>query len=137
MNASQVALLSKIEELERRCPGSRIHRNVLDDLARGPIYEFRADIPTWSGRKQTVRIGLLELGQTFEEWLDAEILRHPGLEDDACYDARYNVICPVHGKVQIGKSHYDYQMSRPDDPWVCTICSAVSEFDDDSYEHDE
>jgi hypothetical protein len=81
---------------------------------------------------ETVRIGLLDLGLTFEEWIDAEIPRHrePGSEDDA----RYNVICPVHGEVQIGKASYDVQMSRPDDPWRCSVCGRRAEFDDDSYE---
>ena len=52
----------------------------------------------------------------------------------ADYDALYNVICPQHGKVQIGQDGYDEQMGRPDDPWACPICSEDCDFDDASYE---
>lgn len=132
MESSQQPLLAKIEELERRCPGTHIYRKVLDELLVGPVLRFEVIVPMWSGGTQVVTINLASLNQTFEEWIDTEISRWPEPNDED--DAMYNVLCPVHGKVQLGKRYYDIQMSRPDERWVCPQCGAVSEFDDDSYE---
>lgn len=44
------------------------------------------------------------------------------------------VFCPIHGRVYLTRPQYDAQITKPDNRWVCTICGAVSEWDDDTYD---
>jgi hypothetical protein len=127
------SILAKIVELEHRCPGTHIHRNNLEALASNdPLVcgSFRLDTPATSGRIATFRVDLAEMNETMDQWLDNEIPRHT----PTTYDNRYNVICPKHGRVQIGQSLYRHQMALADKPWICPLCGAVSEFDDETYE---
>lgn len=44
------------------------------------------------------------------------------------------VICPVHGQQFLTHDGYVRQMSFPDSKWICPVCGATSEWDDDNYE---
>jgi len=54
-------------------------------------------------------------------------------EGDEMDDA-YNISCPTHGQVEIGKRAYDYQMKINSNEWACPKCGAIAEFDDDTLE---
>lgn len=44
------------------------------------------------------------------------------------------VECPVHGQVFLTEGGYQRQMDFPDSSWICPICGAKSEWDDNNYE---
>ena len=44
------------------------------------------------------------------------------------------VICPVHGQQFLTDAGYRRQMDFTDSKWICPICGANSEWDDDNYE---
>ena len=49
-------------------------------------------------------------------------------------ESPWAVICPRHGKQFLTRQQYDHQMGAPDVRWLCPVCGAVSEWDDDNYE---
>lgn len=44
------------------------------------------------------------------------------------------IICPVHRHVNLCRSDYLTQLSRPDSFWKCPICGSTSDWDDDNYD---
>ena len=44
------------------------------------------------------------------------------------------VECPTHGQVFMTEVGYERQMDCPDAGWICPICGAKAEWDDNNYD---
>lgn len=130
MNENETGLLNKIEALEKRCPGTTFHRDNLEALARGEQGKFHFETIMTGGGFGEFVVDLSEMGITMGQWLDDELARFPA----TTMDDWYFVICPTHGKVQIGLAGYDAQMAFPNSRWVCPRCGAIAKFDEDTFE---
>lgn len=49
-------------------------------------------------------------------------------------ETAWAVICPRHGQQFLTEAGYRRQMDLPDAKWICPVCGATSEWDDDNYE---
>lgn len=115
---------SLITELEQRCPGCRF--TVEAEPPKVCIVEY--------GRRFTADLN--KLGETAEEWLRAEIERHPVSDILPLQpDEKYRVICSWCGPVVLGYGKYRDQLTKPNISWFCPICGGLAKFDSETYEN--
>jgi predicted RNA-binding Zn-ribbon protein involved in translation (DUF1610 family) len=129
-------VLEKVKTFERNCQGATIPLAQVPALVEFPFPpygSFTIHAPSARSGYVYTNIDLDSISRSFEQWLDETNAEYAPTDDDA----RYNVLCPRCGRVQIGFALYMSQMSLPDYPWVCPQCGEVSAFDSDSWEQND